>query len=499
MFERGFMRPCAAGGVVAALIALAGCAAGPEHRVPALPLAEAFVNAPASTVQSADAATLAGFWHQFDDAALDGLVAAALQNNLDVRIAQARLTEAQATLQGAQAQPWPSLGTDTSVKRSVTPAWQQPAAARSQRTNTVYAPAAVMNWELDLFGRDARATESAAAQVSAQALGVGGAQAVVVAAVASNYLNLRGLQQRLTFAEESLANQSQALRLTEARLAAGRGTPLDVARARNQAAITASGLPALQAQVARTVHRLATLTGLPLAGLSQSLAGRTPLPGLPVTDLAHLPIGTPAALLRRRADIQVAERQLAAATADVGVAMADRFPRISLSGLLGLNSNRAGDLSGGAAGVYALGASLSWTAFDFGRTQARVQASEARATRSVLVYEQTVLTALEETESALSGFTRSAQQAAELTTAANSAQEAATIARKRFAAGSIDQLSVLDAERQLLAARDQLAQAETGTATALVDVYRALGGGWMPVLSAAVATAAKAADSAARR
>ncbi|MBC7939559.1 MAG: TolC family protein, partial [Chitinophagaceae bacterium] len=236
--------------------------------------------------------------------------------------------------------------------------------------------------------------------------------------------------------------------------------------------------PALQAQAARTVHRLATLTGVPLAELTASLAPRRPLPGLPATDLAQLPLGAPEALLRRRPDIQVAERQLASATAEIGVAAAERFPRLSLSGLLGLNSNRAGDLSGGGAAVYTLGASLSWTALDFGRISARVQATEARAARSLLVYEQTVLTALEETENALSGYTRSAQQAAELTTAAQSAQEAAAIARVRFAAGSIDQLSVLDAERQLLAARDQLAQVEVGTATALVDVYRALGGGW---------------------
>jgi outer membrane protein, multidrug efflux system len=476
MFERTFKSVP----VALAVAAVAGCAAGPDYRAPALPLAASFVNAPAPAgpLQTADAATLAGFWTQFGDPALDRLVQAALQANLDVRIAQARLVEAQATLQGAQAESLPGFGAQASATRSLAPDWQQPGASRSQRTSTLYAPAALMNWELDLFGRNARASESAAALVSAQTLGVGGAQAAVVAAVASNYLNLRGLQQRLTFAEESLANQRETLRLTEVRLAAGRGTQLDVARARNQVATTAASVPALHAQVARTVHRLATLTGLPLAELTQSLAQRSPLPGLPTTDLARLPIGSPEALLRRRPDIQVAERQLAASTAEVGVAVADRFPRVSLSGLLGLNSNRAGDLFTSGAGVYSLGASLTWTAFDFGRIDARVQASEARANRSLLVYEQTVLTALEETENALSGYTRNAQQAAELTTAAGSALEAATIARNRFGAGSIDQLSVLDAERQLLAARDQLVQVDTATAVALVDIYRALGGGW---------------------
>jgi outer membrane protein, multidrug efflux system len=476
MFERTFKWAP----VALAVAAVAGCASGPDYRTPALPLAAGFVNAPAPAdpLQTADAATLASFWAQFGDPALDRLVQAALQANLDVRIAQARLVEAQATLQGTQAESLPSFGAQASATRSLAPDWQQPGASRSQRTGTAVAPSVIMNWELDLFGRNARASESATALVSAQTLGVGGAQAAVVAAVASNYLNLRGLQQRLTFAEESLANQRETLRLTEVRLTAGRGTQLDVARARNQVATTAASVPALHAQAARTVHRLATLTSLPLADVTQSLAQRSPLPALPVTDLARLPIGSPEALLRRRPDIQVAERQLAASTAEVGATMADRFPRISLSGLLGLNSNRASDLFTSGAGVYSLGASLTWTAVDFGRITARVQASEARANRSLLVYEQTVLNALEETENALSSYTRNAQQAAELTTAARSAQEAATIARNRLSAGSNDQLSVLDAERQLLAARDQLVQVDTTTAVALVDIYRALGGGW---------------------
>jgi outer membrane protein, multidrug efflux system len=300
----------------------------------------------------------------------------------------------------------------------------------------------------------------------------------LVAALANDYLRLRGLQQRLVVAEESLLNLREALRVTEARLAAGRTTQFDVARARNLVASTAATLPALDAQAARAIHRIATLSAQPTAQVTQTLSERAPLPGLPFTDLARLPVGTPEWLLRRRPDIQVAERQLAAATADVGVAVADRFPRLSLSGLLGLNSNRVGDLLSSGAATYSIGASLTWAALDFGRTQSRVDAAQARSARSLLQYEQTVLTALEETENALSGFSRGAQQVAEWDVASRSAQEAAEIARKRFAAGSTDLLPVLDAERQALNSRDQWAQAQADTASALVDVYRALGGGW---------------------
>jgi outer membrane protein, multidrug efflux system len=458
-----------------------GCVSGPDYRAPTLVVSANFVNAPTvPTVPTAavDSASLAKFWHQFGDQGLDRLVLAALEANLDVRIAQSRLIEANALLLGAEADRMPSVGVDATVTQSLTPEWQQPNQSRNQRTNTAYAPAVIMNWELDLFGRNARASESAIAQVSAQTFSVGAAQAAVTAAVASNYLNLRGLQLRLTVAEESLSNQREALRLTEARFAAGRSSPLDVARARNLVASTAAIVPSLQAQTTRTVNRLATLTGLPLVNLSASLAERKALPSLPMTDLSKWPLGTPEALLRRRPDIQVAERQLASSYAEIGVAIADRFPRISLSGLLGLNSNRGASLFASRNDAYSLGVSMSWAAFDFGRVSARVEGAQARSQRSLLIYEQTVLSALEETENALSGYTRSAQQAAELFIAASSARQAADIARKRYAAGSTDQLTMLDAERQLLAARDQLAQAEVGTATALVDIYRAFGGGW---------------------
>jgi multidrug efflux system outer membrane protein len=459
------------------LLALAACASGPDYRTPAVTLPAGYAQAPA-VAQAADAASLAIFWRQFDDPVLDGLVQAALQANLDVRIAQARLVEAQATLLGSEAASMPSVGLNGGVTRSVTPTYQLPGATRSQRTNTVYAPSAVMNWELDLFGRQQRATESAAARVTAQELGIGAAQSAVVAALAGNYLALRGLQQRLQVAEDALVNQREALRLTQARAGAGRGTEFDVARARTLVASTAAGVPALLGDIARAQHRIATLTGQPAAQVQATLAAPRALPRLAATDLSRLPVGTPEALLRRRPDIQVAERQLAAASAEIGVAMADRFPRLSLSGLLGFNTNRASDLGEGSSAVYSVGAALSWTALDFGRVRAGVRGAESRAERSRLVYEQTVLVALEEAENALSGYTRSAQRAAELAVAAGEAQRAARIARARLQAGSVDLLTVLDAERQSLSAVDQLAQADSGTAGALVEVYRALGGGW---------------------
>ncbi len=471
-----FALPRLATAAAAAAWLLAGCASGPDYKPHSATLPAGYAQAPASV--AADEAALAAFWQQFGDPVLDRLMQQARTANLDVRIARERLVEAQAVLLGTVADARPSLGVQADATRSVAPEWQQPGRSRSERTGSVFAPSVVMNWELDLFGRNRRSSESAAALVSAQELGIGGAQVALAGAVATNYLSLRGLQQRLAVAQESLANQREALRLTEVRVAAGRGTALEVARARNLVAGTAATVPALQTQVQRTVQRLATLVSQPAPFVAAEVATLLPLPRLPAAELAQWPVGTPAELLRRRPDIRAAERQLAASHADIGVAMADRFPRVSLSGLLGLNSNRLGELASGGAAVASLGASLSWSAFDFGRTDARVGAARSRTERSLLVYEQTVLTALEEAENALGGYTRQAEQAAELLQAANAAQQAADLARKRYAVGGIDQLALLDAERQLLGARDQLTQADTATATALVEVYRALGGGW---------------------
>jgi multidrug efflux system outer membrane protein len=276
-----------------------------------------------------------------------------------------------------------------------------------------------------------------------------------------------------------MLNQRESLRITQARLDAGRGTQLDLARANTLVANTEAALPSLQAAIERAVFRLATLTAQSPRALLATLGSATPLPGLPVTDLSKLPLGTPEQWLLRRPDLIAAERQLAAATARIGVAKSEFFPRISLSGLLGLKSAALGTLANGDSAIYSLGVGLTWTPFDSGQIRARVAASEARTQASLASYEQAVAAALEETEGAFSSYTRSAERAERLMQAARSAEEAAQLARLRYEAGVTDFGVVLDAEREALSSRDQQVQAQVGTATALVAVYRTLGGGWV--------------------
>jgi len=457
------MRECRRLMSLAALAVLCGCAAVADYRMPTAVVEPAFV------MPAADGEPAAAFWRGFGDPVLDALIADAVRANADVRLAQARLQEARALSGEAGAGRLPTLGLG----------------AGAGRGNDIGLPvdnyatvSAAFNWELDFFGRTRRASESAAAQVQASAAGVQAAQRVVGAELATQYLALRALQQRLVVAQESLVNQRESQRIVRSRAELGRGTPLDLARANALVESTEATIPALQGAIERSALRIATLAGRNPRATLVLLAEAKPLPSLPTVNADALAAGTPQGLLERRPDIRLAERQLAAATAAVGVARADLYPRISLVGLLGFTSTRLADLFDAAGRNTKLGASLSWTALDFGRLRYRIGASQARAQAALVQWEQTVQLALEETEGALSSYTRSVQQAARLENAARESAEAARLARVRYEAGASDFLVVLDAERTLLSARDALVQAQQGSLAALVAVYRALGGGW---------------------
>ena len=441
---------------------LAACASGPNYEAPKPNAEPTFVQSAATTEP------VAAFWRGFNDPVLDGLIAAAMEANGDVKIAQARLSEARANLGFADANRLPALGVSAGAGRGNT---------IGEPIDNYVSVGPALNWELDFFGRLARERESAAAQVQAGEAGIEAAQRIVGAEVAGNYAALRGLQQRLRVAQESLVLQRETLKIVETRAELGRGTPLDVARARALVETTEASIPALQGAIERVVYRLATLTGQTPRATTAALTEPKLLPTIAATDLSTFAAGTPATLLQRRPDVRIAERQLAAATATIGIARADLYPRISLGGLLGFTNNKVSGLFDSDSRSTNLGAALAWTPLDFGRARSRIAASEARAQAALATWEQTVALAIEETESALSAYNRSAQQTARLESAARYAEEAARLARIRFEAGASDFLTVLDAERSVLAARDALVQAQAGTVGALVGVYRALGGG----------------------
>lgn len=449
---------------LAVLSALGGCAVGPDYRAPQAAAVEPAFVMPAATGEPA-----ATFWRGFADPVLDALIADAVTANADVRLAQARLREARALAGEADANRLPSVNLGAGAGRGNEVGFP---------IDNYLSVSGVFNWELDFFGRTRRASEAAAAQVQAGEAGVLAAQRLVGAELATQYIALRALQQRLVVAQESLTNQRETQRIVKARADLGRGTPLDVARANALVESTEASIPALQGAVERTALRIATLSGRTPRATLALLAEAKPLPSLPATSAETIAVGTPQALFERRPDIRAAERQLAAATAAVGVAQADLYPRISLVGALGFTASRASDLFESAGRSTNLGASLSWSALDFGRVRNRIGASEARAQAALVQWEQTLQLALEETEGALSSYSRSVQQSTRLENAARESAEAARLARVRYEAGAAELLTVLDAERTALSARDALVQSQQGSLAALVAVYRALGGGW---------------------
>jgi outer membrane protein, multidrug efflux system len=457
--------------VLAALAAaLAGCAVGPNYVRPATPVAAQFAGTQQGPYSGSD--TQAQFWTQFGDATLDQLVDEALGANHDLRIALGHLVEARAERRAAKLDLLPTVtasGGYTDERLS---------AAESllgQPIDAHYYDAGFdAFWELDLFGRVRRNVEAQSAQVQGAQASLRDAQVSVTAEVARTYFELRGEQTQLAVARRNVDNQRETLELTKARLDAGRATELDTSRAQSQLSTTLATIGPLEASVARSIHRLAVLTGREPNALDALLQPARELPDLP--QIAA--VGDPAGLLRRRPDIRVAERQLAASTALVGVAMGDLFPKVTFTGSFSYSAVAGSPLGAAPTRGYVLGPSISWAAFDLGRVKAQIEGNRARADIALAGYEQTVLRALEETEDALVTHARSRDSLTQATDAAASSRTAAQIARTRYEGGMVDFLEVLDAERTQLAAEDRLAQSRTDAATSLIAVYKALGGGW---------------------
>jgi multidrug efflux system outer membrane protein len=345
------------------------------------------------------------------------------------------------------------------------------------REYDLYEAAFDANWELDLFGGVRRAHEVARASQGAAIASLEDVRQSVVAELARSYFELRGAQQQLAVAERNASNQQQALQIVRDRLDAGRGTALDAARAEAQVETTLASVPPLEAAADRARRRIEVLCGRQPGELAGRLAEVVPMPALP----AELAIEDPAAMLRRRPDVRVAERQMAATSARVGVAMADLFPSISLNGSIGISAQDFGALDETGNDFSRYGPSLSWGILAIGTLRERIRAAGARHEEAFANYEQTVLLALEETENALSSYGRERRRQEHLSAAARASVLAADLAAQRFEAGVSDFLTALDAYRTALEAEDRLAASQTAAATALIALYKALGASVTPV------------------
>jgi NodT family efflux transporter outer membrane factor (OMF) lipoprotein len=466
-------------GVAAAL--LSACAVGPDYVRPTLATPDQFARAgETAAVANAAAADTAApeadveFWRGFNDPMLTQLVEDALSANHDLRIALSRYDRANALLRGAKFDRFPTLTASADAQDARSSADQLPNVPQSGRDSESYSAGVNATWELDLWGRVRRNVESQRADTWATAADLQAMQVTIVGEVAGGYVDLRGLQERLRVARENADNQRETLRLVDARFSAGRGTEFDTSRARAQLEATLSRVPALEAQVAVAMHRLAVLTGRTPDALIAQLEPQQPLPALPV----RLDAGTPGDLLRRRPDVAAAEHRLHAATARIGVATADLFPRFTLGGLIGSQAIDSSALFERASETRLVALGIDWSFLDIGRVRARIAASDADAAGELARYQQTVLLALEDTENALVRYGRARIEDGHLERAAQDSAKAAQLARVRYEAGAADLFEVLDAERTQLQAQDAFADGRTRSVTGAVALYKALAGGW---------------------
>lgn len=453
------------------VLALAACAVGPDYRAPNTAAAHLSAADQPGAPKAFDRNRFeAAWWRQFDDPVLNQLVAQSLADNRELRVAFARLKSARAIRDDVSNDALPTV---TSRASSDLGKGQIPGQSDHRVNSERYDLGLDMAWELDLFGRIQRQLEASEAQQDAAEADLQQLQVSLIAELVDAYGKLRGAQLREKIAVANLKTQQDSRAITQTLNEAGVGNELDVVRADARLAAVEATVPQLQAEQVRARNRIATLLGQLPDTLSVDLSPAQ----LPAIAKA-LPIGDPAELLKRRPDVRSAERQLAAATANVGVATADLFPRVSLSGFLGFTAARGSQLGSSAAQAWALGPSITWAAFDLGSVKARLRGANAEAEGALASYEQQVLLALEESENAFSDYSKRQQRLLALLRQSEASRKAAELASIRYREGTVDYLVLLDAERERLSAEDAQAQAEVELYSGVVAIYKALGGGW---------------------
>ena len=459
--------------IVTGTLLLAGCAVGPDYRAPTTAPA---VLKNASSPQVVEQNPVGRWWQEFEDPELDSLVCRALGANLDLRSALDRVRAARAVFVQRNYDFAPHVQLDGTYSRSHE---QEPgfgAAPINLQSDSLGFDAA---WEIDLFGRVRRSAQAARADLGVEQANYQDAQVTVAAEVARNYFELRGAQKRLEVAHRNLDSEIQTLALTQLLDETGRGSELDVQRSRARLKATEATIPPLEAAEKQAGYRLAVLVGERPGTLDQEFQ-----PVAIATYAKPLPIGDPTELLRRRPDVRAAEQQLAGATARVGVATADLFPRVTLTGFVGFLSGDVGRLFGTSTGsdarAWSVSPTLSWAAFDMGSVRARLRASEAQSDGAAANYEKVVLTALEDVENSLVAYTTRQSQLKSLTEQAQASRRAAELADIQYREGVADFLVLLDAQRTQLVAEDSVARAETDVNVSVVAIYKALGGVGQP-------------------
>lgn len=419
-----------------------------------------------------DTAVVGEYWRALGDTTLVRLLQQALDANLDVRAAEARIRGARASRLEATLDYVPTVTAAAGYTRQRIAGASFPVGGGSFPDQDIWDAGFDASWELDLFGRIRSGVQARGALVGAAEEDLRNVRVSLAAELARVYFELRGAQEQLAVAQRNGENQRRSLQLTRDRLDGGRGTAFDTERAQTQLSITLASIPPLEARVAAAQYRLGVLVGRPPAAVAGELDAVAPTPPLPAT----VAVSAPDTLIRRRPDVAAAERRVAAEHAFVGAARADYLPRLNVGGSAGFTSDEVGDLGGDGTFRYAVGPFITWPFLNLGRVKARTDLARSFEAEARAQYDQTVLQALEEVESSLVTYRTALARVDRTREAAEASARAADLARLRFTGGVADFLQVLDAERTQLETENQLALARTDASTAYAALYKALGG-----------------------
>ena len=478
-----------------AVALLAGCTVGPDYRRPEIPVPDHFG---ATTRPATSHVEFARWWTIFGDPQLDSLIDRAVVSNLDLKVAEARVREARSQRGVVAADQWLAVNANGTYRRTRTsenafsfsgsPSDAGAAAGgasgvtgntfgsfnRPGDTTDLWQAGFDASWELDVFGGIRRSVEAAEADVSAQVENQRDALVTLLAEVARNYLELRGFQQQIEIARRNVKIQQDAVEVAQSKARLVGGSELDVARAQAQVASTQSLIPTLETQRDQAAHRLAVLLGQEPRALMAELAEVRPIAKGP----PEVPVGLPSELLRRRPDVRRSERELAAATARIGMATADLYPKFSITAALGFESEKFKNLADWGSRFWNIAPGVSWSLFDAGRIRSNIDVQTERERQALFTYQKNILTAPEDVENALTAYAKEQGRRQLLQEAVDRNRRAVELAETLYRGGARDFLNVIDAQRALAASEDQLVQSDRLIATDLVALYKALGGGW---------------------
>jgi len=430
--------------------------------------------------------TLSQWWATLNDPVLTSLEERAVQGNLDLKKAEAKIRQARAQREYARLGLLPSAVGSASASGSHSGSGFGPTG--SAETSSVSIDA---SWEPDFYGKLRGTVNAYSADLGAAQESLRDVLVSLTAEVALNYVSARSYQEQITITQANLKSFEQTYDVTVARYQSGLATELDTEQARMNVQATRASLPALETNLQTAVNHIAVLLGERPGAINDELAAARPVPSVPV----EIAVGVPADLLRRRPDIRNAERQVAAQTARLGVTKADLYPSFTLSGSLGLTSMSISKLFSTDAFVASIAGSVQHTLFDRRKIRENIKIQDALLDQTVTTYDSTVLTAMEDVENALTGFAKEQVRRKSLAESASSAEHASKLANDLYGAGLKDFLTVLDAQRSQLSLQNELAQSDATITQNLIRLYKALGGGWDPAVANG-ATAASAKNSA---